>query len=163
MRSAAAGCLIAPNFSAGVAVFSRLVAEAGTMLARLGVHRPWIWEMHHTGKLDAPSGTARSLARTLLAVDPRLRTVQEGNPTERLADDALHVVSLRSGDEPGTHVVGFDGPYDRITLTHNAHGRAGFALGAVLAAEWIVGKPGLHRYEDVVAAWLEPRSVESKE
>jgi 4-hydroxy-tetrahydrodipicolinate reductase len=120
------------------------------MLAAAGLHRPWVFEAHHTGKKDAPSGTARRLAELVMEADPRMRSVVEGNPSQRLAEDALQVVSLRSGSETGTHTVGFDGDYDRITLSHRARDRAAFAVGAVLAAEWLVGKQGLHRFEDVV-------------
>ena len=153
-----AGAIIAPNFSIGMFLFSRLTREAGRLLGSAGLHRPWIFESHHTGKKDAPSGTARQLADLILEVDPRMRDVLEGNPDERLPDDALQVVSLRTGSEPGTHTVGFDGEYDRITLSHRARSRAGFAIGAVIAAEWLVGKRGLHRFEDVVDALLD-RSV----
>jgi len=147
-----AGAVVAPNFSPGMWVFSRLVRRAGADLARLGLHRPWILEMHHASKQDAPSGTARALAATLLEVDPRLRRVVEGNAAGGIPEDSLHVASLRAGREPGTHTVGFDGALDRITLTHRAAGREGFALGAVLAAEWIVGRRGLHGVGSVMEA-----------
>jgi 4-hydroxy-tetrahydrodipicolinate reductase len=150
-----AGAIVAPNFSIGMSLFSRLVREAGRMLATAGLHRPWVFEEHHTGKKDAPSGTARHLAELVMEVDSRMRAVQEGNPADRLPEDALQVVSLRSGSEPGTHTVGFDGEYDRITLTHRARSRSGFAIGAVFAAEWLIGKTGLHRFEDVVDSLLD--------
>ena len=145
-----AGAVISPNFSLGMALFRGLVRDAGRRVAATRLHRPWVFEAHHTGKADAPSGTARQLARILLEADPRWTRVQEGNPQGRLADDALQVVSLRSGAEPGTHTVGFDGEYDRITLTHSARSRSAFAIGAVLAAEWIRGRAGLHTFDEVV-------------
>jgi 4-hydroxy-tetrahydrodipicolinate reductase len=150
LEDSSAGAIFAPNFSIGMMLFSRFVREAGRALGRTGLHRPWIFETHHTGKKDAPSGTARLLAEIIRDVDPRMRTVVEGNPAERLPDDGLHVVSLRSGSEPGTHTVGFDGEYDQITLTHRARSRAGFAVGAVVAGEWLIGKKGLHRFEEAV-------------
>ena len=144
--------IIAPNFSVGMLLFSRLVREAAEQLGATGLHRPWILEAHHTGKKDSPSGTARHLADLIMTVDPRIRSVQEGNSEGCLPEDALQIVSLRSGSEPGTHTVGFDGEYDRITLSHRARSRAGFAIGAVLAAEWLVGKSGLRRFEEAVDA-----------
>lgn len=149
-----AGAIIAPNFSIGMLLFSRLAREAGRMLGSAGLHRPWILEEHHTGKKDAPSGTARHLADLIVEVDPRMKIVQEGNPAGLLPEDALQVASLRSGSEPGTHTVGFDGEYDRITLTHRARSRAGFAIGAVIAGEWLIGKSGLQPFEEVVDALL---------
>lgn len=144
------GTVVSPNYSVGMALFRALVREAGRRVSAAGLHRPWIFEAHHTGKADAPSGTARELARILREVDPRLESVCEGNPTGALPDGALHVVSLRAGSEPGTHTVGFEGEHDRITLTHGARSRSGFAIGAVLAAEWIRGRPGLHEFDEVV-------------
>ena len=154
LETSGAGAIVAPNFSLGMHLFARLTRQAARLVGGAGLHRPWIFEVHHTGKKDSPSGTARHLARQILDVDPRMRRVQEGNPVDRLPDDALHVVSLRSGSEPGTHTVGFDGEYDRITLSHRARGRAGFAIGAVLAAEWLIGKRGLHRFDEAVDALL---------
>jgi 4-hydroxy-tetrahydrodipicolinate reductase len=155
VEQAGIGAVIAPNFSLGMDLFARLVAEAGRSLGRAGVHQPYLFEMHHSEKRDAPSGTARKLARLLLEVDPRLTTIVEGNPAGALPAGALHVASLRAGGEPGTHCVGFDGEHDRITLTHRASGRSGFALGAVLAAEWVRGRRGVFDFRTVVDALLE--------
>lgn len=149
-RGAAAGAVIAPNFSVGMNLFYRLVREAGLLYGAVGLHQPFVFESHHRGKLDAPSGTARKLASILVEAIPGIATVQEGNPQGRLPDGALHVSSLRVGHEPGSHTVGFDGEFDKITLGHAARSRAGFALGAVLAAEWIIGKKDLHGFEEVL-------------
>jgi len=144
------GVVIAPNFSVGVLLFTRLAAQAARLFGSAGQHRPWILESHHTGKKDAPSGTAHRLAEVVMAADPRIHRVQFGNPDGRLAEDALHVVSVRAAGEPGTHTVGFGGEHDRIELTHAARSRAGFALGAVIAAEWLKGRRGMHDFEEVV-------------
>jgi 4-hydroxy-tetrahydrodipicolinate reductase len=154
LAESSAGAVIAANFSPGMWAFERLVRRAGGELGRLGLHRPWILEVHHTGKKDAPSGTALGLARVLLDVDPRLARIVAGNADGGLPEDALHVASLRAESEPGTHTVGFDGTLDRITLSHRAAGREGFALGAVLAAEWLRGRRGLHGIEDVMEQLL---------
>jgi len=149
-REAGAGLIVAPNFSVGMNLFYRLVREAGRLYGAAGLHDPFIFEAHHRGKGDAPSGTARVLASILLEVDGRLQRVQEGNPPGKLPEGTLHVASLRAGSEPGAHTVGFDGEFDRIALCHSARSRDGFAQGAVLAAEWLRGKRGLHTFDEVV-------------
>jgi len=157
MRASRAGVVVAPNFSVGMNLFYRLVREAARLYGTAGLHQPFVFEAHHRGKRDVPSGTARHLASILVETDPRLNEVHEGNPAEPLPDGTLHVASVRAGSEPGTHTVGYDGEYDRITLTHGARSRAGFALGAVLAAEWIAKRPGLHGFDEVLETLLASR------
>ena len=82
--------------------------------------------------------------------DPHRWSVHEGVPPGGLPPGAVQVVSVRAGSETGTHIVGFDGEHDRIELTHRARGRGGFAAGAVLAAEWIPGKRGVHGFDRVL-------------
>jgi 4-hydroxy-tetrahydrodipicolinate reductase len=158
LERARCAVVLSANFSVGMALFRGIVREAGRRVAAAALHRPWILEAHHVGKADAPSGTARELARILLEVDPRMARVHEGNPRGKLADDALQVLSLRAGAEPGTHTVGFDGEFDRITLSHAARSRSGFAIGAVLAAEWTRGRTGLHEFDEVLEAILDAAS-----
>ena len=154
MREAGVGVVLAPNFSVGMNLFYRLVREAARLYGAAGLHQPFVFEAHHRAKKDVPSGTARRLASILVETDPRLTGVHEGNPSEPLPDDMLHVSSVRAGGEPGSHTVGYDGEPDKITLTHGARSRAGFALGAVLAAEWITGRAGLHGFDEVLEAML---------
>ncbi len=145
-----AGVIVAPNFSVGVNLFFRITRHAGRMLAAAGIHQPFVTEAHHREKLDAPSGTARRLAEILIEEDPRLGRMLAGTPEGPLAPDVLQVVSVRAGSEPGTHTVGFDGEQDRILLQHSARSRAGFALGAVVGAEWILHKRGMHGFDAVI-------------
>jgi 4-hydroxy-tetrahydrodipicolinate reductase len=149
-KAAGAGCIVAPNFSLGVNLFFRIVDSAARALGKLGLHDPFVHESHHRGKLDAPSGTARRLAEIVIDADPRLEAVLEGHPEGRIPPGRLQVVSTRAGAEPGTHRVGFDGAHDLITLEHRARGREGLALGAVLAAEWLEQRPGLHGFDEVL-------------
>jgi len=144
--------LIAPNFSVGMNLFYRVVADAARRFGAIGLHDPYVLEAHHRGKLDAPSGTAERLARIVLESDKRKTTVQRGNPRGAIEAEALHVASVRAGFEPGTHVVGFDGEFDAIRLEHRARGRAAFAVGAVLAAEWLLEQPrtGLFGFDEVL-------------
>lgn len=134
-REAGRGAIVAPNFSIGVNLFFEIVAEAARRLSGTGLYDPWLFESHHRFKLDAPSGTAKRLAAIVDGFG--------GRPTS--------VAAARAGHEPGRHTVGFEGEHDAIVLTHRARGRAGFAAGAVLAAEWLPGKVGLLGFERVLS------------
>jgi 4-hydroxy-tetrahydrodipicolinate reductase len=134
-REAGKAAIVAPNFSIGVNLFFELVAEAARRLSGTGLYDPWLFESHHRAKLDAPSGTAKKLAGIIDGFGGR----------------ATSIAAARAGFEPGHHEVGFDGEHDAIVLTHRARGRAGFAAGAVLAAEWAPGKVGCHGFETVLA------------
>jgi 4-hydroxy-tetrahydrodipicolinate reductase len=145
-----AGLIVAPNFSLGVQLFLRLVAQAGSLLGRAALHEPWVHEAHHRAKRDLPSGTARAIGELLVRHDPRLRGMHEGPLDGPLAPGLVHVSGSRGGHEPGTHCVVWDGEHETIALEHRARGRAGFALGAVLAAEWLAGRTGRHELDDVL-------------
>lgn len=149
-RGSKAGAVIAPNFSVGVNLFYAVVREAAQRYLAVGGYDPWLVEWHHRAKRDAPSGTARRLAALVAEGAPRAAAVREGLPDHPLAAGDVHVAAIRAGHEPGTHVVGFDGPFDRVTLSHAARGREGFAGGAVLSAEWLRGRRGLHGFDEVL-------------
>lgn len=125
--------LYGANFSVGVNLFYRTVEHAAGLFARAG-YDAFIEEAHHRGKQDAPSGTARELARIV-------RDATGSEPP---------VASTRAGEIPGIHRVGFDGPSDQVVLTHEARSRDGFAAGALLGARWLVGKRGVFRFRDVL-------------
>ena len=102
-------------------------------------------ETHHIHKLDAPSGTAISLAEGIIEnSDLKKWKMNEGTK------DSIPIQSYRKGEVPGTHNVKYESHIDEITIEHKAHNRIGFALGAVIAAEWIVGKKGIFKMEDVL-------------
>jgi len=126
--------LWAPNFSVGVAMLTKLVASAGELAAGLEQFDVHMTETHHTAKRDAPSGTALALER---AMSPGL-----GRP--------IPITSVRTGHVPGTHEVTLDGPFERITLAHEAHDRRVFADGALIAAAWLPGKSGVFTMQDVL-------------
>jgi 4-hydroxy-tetrahydrodipicolinate reductase len=145
------GVVIAPNFSLGMALFSRVVSGAAAEFLGAGDYDPYLVEKHHRAKRDAPSGTALHLARRMAADAPSPRTIAVGVGQEGPVEvGAIHVASVRAGHEPGVHEVGFDGEFDTVTLTHRARGRGGLAWGAVLAAEWLATRRGLHTFEEVV-------------
>ena len=125
------GLVWSPNFSIGVNVFFRLVAEAARLLAAEPGYGAWAWEIHHAAKKDAPSGTLLKLAEEM-----------------KKAGYARHidVGTNRAGTIPGTHEIGFDSGADTITLRHTARSREGFARGALKAAQWIIGKKGFHEF-----------------
>ena len=124
----------ATNFSIGVNMFFALTDFISGKLSRFGGYSPYMVEMHHCHKLDAPSGTARTLADI---VDANM-------------DVKTEIQSVRCGEIPGIHTVGFEGVNDRITLTHEAFSREGFAAGAVEAALLVDGMTGVHEFYDVI-------------
>ncbi|MCU0395936.1 MAG: 4-hydroxy-tetrahydrodipicolinate reductase [Chitinophagaceae bacterium] len=141
------GFIYASNFSLGVNIFF----EINKLLARLiGNHPQYevsITEVHHTAKLDAPSGTAITLAQQVLAEVPnKSRWVNQhsNNPED------LVIHSLRIDPAPGTHTVTYSSEVDDIEIKHTAHNRSGFALGAVLAAEFLAGKKGMYTMREVL-------------
>ena len=121
------------NFSVGVQVFYRVAARAAELFRALDSYDPFIEESHHKRKRDAPSGTAVQLHRIV---------------NDKLGRD-VPVSSTRAGYIPGVHRLGFDSPADQITLTHTARSREGFAAGALIAAQWIVGRKGVYEFSEV--------------
>ena len=129
------GMVWSPNFSVGVNVFTRLVHEAARLLQDEKAYEAWAWEMHHSAKKDAPSGTLLKLVNEM----------KHAGYTGR-----VDVASNRAGSVPGTHEIGFDSAADTITLRHTARNREGFAHGALKAAQWIAGKTGYYDFEEVL-------------
>lgn len=127
-------CVYSSNFSMGVQALFYLTRQAGKLMSGFQDFHPFIEESHHTQKVDAPSGTALTL----------------GNILKESYDSEIPTSSLRAGFFPGNHVVGFDSPFDTLRLEHRARSREGFARGALFAAQWIQGKSGLYRFEDVL-------------
>ena len=110
-----------------------------------------VWEAHHRHKIDHPSGTAIDLADLLIEELDRKGRWSEAPPGGAPDAQVLYVASQRAGETPGTHVVGLEGPDDRIELRHEARSRAGFARGAVEAAEWVPGRSGVFTLDDMLA------------
>ncbi len=122
------------NFSIGVNLFYRIADFASELFSRFEDYEAFIEEQHHSRKRDAPSGTALKLKEIVAA---------------NIKKD-FSVSATRAGSIPGTHRVGFDGAADQILLEHSARSREGFASGAILAAEWIVGRKGFYEFTDVM-------------
>jgi 4-hydroxy-tetrahydrodipicolinate reductase len=147
------GLLYAPNFSLGVAALVRALEGALPLLERLEEYDAFIHEVHHTGKIDSPSGTALLLGRTIIEGLSRKSRIEPETQHGKIDPSALHVTSTRAGAVFGDHTVGFDSEYDRITLRHVAKGREAFASGAVRAAEWLHGRQGLFSLDDLLASF----------
>ena len=129
------GLVWSPNYSVGVNAFFRLVREAARLLESQPSYGAWAWEIHHSTKKDAPSGT-------LLKLVEDMRRAGYSHP--------IDVSSSRAGGHPGTHEIGFDSSADTITLRHTARSREGFARGALQAAQWIVGKKGFYEFGEII-------------
>lgn len=145
------GLIYAQNFSIGANVFFKIVAFAAKLFAKFGKYDVYGFEIHHTGKKDSPSGTALRIAKEILNNFPAKKVVQKDKLDRKIESHELHFASVRGGRNPGFHQVVFDSAADSITLSHQAHSRAGFGLGAILAAEFIKGKKGLHSFDEVFA------------
>jgi 4-hydroxy-tetrahydrodipicolinate reductase len=135
------------NFSVGVNILFRLNTELARIMKKHNEYKVSIEEIHHTKKLDAPSGTAITLSDGIIKAD----NIYDGwSFPEDKSDKKIPVTSLREGSVPGTHTVEWDSEIDRISLKHEAKGRTGFALGAVLAAEYITWRKGVFTMTDVL-------------
>ncbi|NUM32923.1 MAG: 4-hydroxy-tetrahydrodipicolinate reductase [Candidatus Brocadiae bacterium] len=142
------GFVYGSNFSLGVNLFYRIVEKAAdTMKAFAGYDVAGV-EYHHNKKADSPSGTAKSLAQIIKTQIPRKESIVYDAVNRKILPQELHFASLRCGSIPGTHKIFFDSDADTIELSHTARNREGFALGAILAAEWIIEKKGFFTVQD---------------
>jgi 4-hydroxy-tetrahydrodipicolinate reductase len=129
------GLVWSPNYSVGVNAFFRIVSAASKLLSNEPEYEAWAWEIHHSAKKDAPSGTLLKLVEEMRAAGFARKVDTSSN---------------RAGAIPGIHEIGFDSAADTITLRHTARSREGFALGAIKAAEWVAGKKGFYEFGDVL-------------
>ena len=137
--------IYASNFSLGVNVFFELNEYLAKMMANLKQYRVSMEEIHHTQKLDAPSGIAITLAEGVIK-----HTDYANWTLETPISNEIHIEAKRIENVPGTHSIFYDSEVDQIEIKHTAHSREGFALGAVVAAEWLVGKKGVFTMKDVL-------------
>ncbi|TDT44690.1 4-hydroxy-tetrahydrodipicolinate reductase [Maribacter spongiicola] len=137
--------IYASNFSLGVNIFFELNNYLAKMMQNLPEYNVELEEIHHTQKLDAPSGTAITLAEGVIA-----NSNYKQWKLDSASQETLKITSKRIGSVPGTHTVAYDSIVDSIEIKHTAHNREGFALGAVTAAEWIIGKTGVFSMRDVL-------------
>ena len=139
--------IYASNFSLGVNIFFELNKTLAKLMNQLKQYKVSIEEMHHTQKLDAPSGTAITLANGIIEnTEYNEWKLVEENPDKM----ELPITAKRIEKVPGTHTISYESEVDRIDIKHAAHNRQGFALGAVIAAEWLLGKTGVFTMNDVL-------------
>lgn len=150
VRKNAIGLVYSPNFSPGMNLFAQIVEEASKRIDKLGLYDVALGEIHHRMKADSPSGTALMLAQLLMKSSRSKRRTLSGNARGTIKPAELHISSTRVGSVAGIHKVLFDSEADSIELIHSAKSRAGFALGALLAAEWVRGKQGIFTMDDVL-------------
>ncbi len=129
------GLVYGANFSIGVALFSRIIEEAARLFSNESEYEAWAWEMHHSAKKDAPSGTLLKL----------IDDMKHGGYSR-----SIDISSSRAGKVPGTHEIGFDSAADTITLRHTARSREGFARGALRSARWIADKRGVYEFQETL-------------
>jgi len=139
--------LYASNFSVGVNIFFEINKQLAQIMNDYPAYNPSLEEIHHTAKLDAPSGTAVTLAEGLLEKLNRKTNWANKETTEA---ETLSIISKREDPAPGTHSISYDSPIDSIEIKHTAHSRKGFASGALLAAEFLADKQGIFAMKDVL-------------
>lgn len=139
----------ASNYSIGVNLFFRLNKVLAQFMKNYPSYQVSMTEIHHTEKKDAPSGTAITLAEGILENLPGKTGWAEKGP-DAAGDSVLEIESLREGVVPGTHIIRYGSEVDQIEISHVAHSRQGFALGAVVAAEWLVGRQGIFGMDDLL-------------
>lgn len=144
VAAAQTALVYAANFSIGVSLFFNIVARAAALFAQHSEYEAWGWEIHHSAKKDAPSGTLKKLAE-------EMRQAGFTGP--------LNLGSNRAGAHTGTHEIGFDSSADTVTLRHTARSREGYARGALQAARWIAGKKGVFEFREILGELRSPEAT----
>jgi 4-hydroxy-tetrahydrodipicolinate reductase len=146
------GLLYSPNLSLGMNIFSQVLTSAAHLFDKFDQYDVAVNETHHKGKADSPSGTALNLAQIIIQHLRRKKEILHETAHKQIKREQLHVTSIRVGHIVGTHEVIFDSEADSIELIHTAKNRQGFALGALVAAEWLKGKKGVYTMKDVLSS-----------
>lgn len=149
VKDSGIGLIYSSNFSVGANLFFQIVAYASKIIGKFEDYDVFGFDIHHSGKKDSPSGTNLRIGKEILENFPSKKKIVSEMLQRQIEKDELHLMSLRGGRNPGFHQVVFDSNADSITLSHSAHGRRGFAQGAILAAEFINGKTGVHTFDEV--------------
>ena len=143
------GFLYASNFSLGVNVFFRIAELSAQVINNFPIFDVAGWEAHHNKKADSPSGTAWTIANILKDNIDRKKKINFDKIDRKIEADELHFASVRIGSVPGTHEIIYDSPAETITLNISSRNREGFALGAVIGAEWLGEQKGFFKFDEV--------------
>jgi 4-hydroxy-tetrahydrodipicolinate reductase len=150
VQSARTGMIYAANFSLGMNLFYKIIESASSMFNIFDEYDVAGLELHHNKKADSPSGTAKTLVDIIIRNMSRKTKPLYNLPDGKIQSEELHFSSVRCGSIPGTHRVIFDSPADSIEVSHIVRNRDGFATGAILAAEWIIGRNGIFTFENLI-------------
>jgi len=146
------GLVYSPNFSLGMNIFYQILSSTAHIFNQFDCYDVAINEIHHKGKVDSPSGTALTLGQIILQNIRRKKEFLHETSRKQIKPEQLHITSTRLGSIVGTHQVLFDSDGDTIELVHTAKNRTGFALGALIAAEWLKDKKGIFTMKDVITS-----------
>lgn len=146
------GLLYSANFSLGVNLFYQIVTSAAKIFDKFNAYDVAVSEVHHKEKTDSPSGTALALGNLIIQSGKRKKEIYHETAHAKMKAEQLHITSTRVGNVVGKHGVVFDSDADSIELVHSAKNRRGFALGALIAAEWLKGKKGVYTMKDVLTS-----------
>ena len=150
-KNSEASFFYASNFSIGVNIFFEINERLAQLMNDQNIYQAEIEEIHHIHKHDAPSGTALSIASGIINHSDRYEDWYMKNyEQENVAASELPIISKREGEVPGTHIVRYKSAIDDLEISHIAKGREGFASGALMAAEWLIGKKGVYGMKDLL-------------
>ena len=139
--------LAATNFSIGVNIFYEINKKLASLMNFNSSYKPIVKEIHHTQKLDSPSGTAINIADQII---DKLNDYNKWEEADKVDSKTIQIVAKRQENIPGTHEVVYENNIDKLSISHKAKNRNGFALGAVVAAEFLVGKKGIYTMSDII-------------
>lgn len=149
VRRSNIGLIYGQNFSVGANIFFKIVEYSSQLFAKFGEYDVYGLEVHHTGKKDSPSGTAKKIAQIILDNFPEKKSLQVEKLDRQVEKGEFHFASVRGGRNAGFHEVTFDSSADEVKLSHQAHNRLGFGQGAIKAAQFIEGKRGFYSFDQL--------------
>ncbi|WP_028974092.1 4-hydroxy-tetrahydrodipicolinate reductase [Spirochaeta cellobiosiphila] len=155
IESSGSSYIYGSNFSIGAHLFFKMVEKTAALINPVPEYDVMVTEYHHKFKKDSPSGTALTTAQKIIDNVDRKTIIQPEKLDRQIEPQELHVASIRGGNIPGTHKVTVDSLFDTIEVTHTARSRGGFALGAVLAGEWLINKKGFYSVEDFIEQFFD--------